>query len=307
MTAAISIGILLILLFWTPAGGYVTTTLLPAAKRDAIPGNGKMIQAYQWMKNELTHEQTVMAAHWTYGIKLNVLARVKTITDSDHYLPNWIHLYFRHVFCAQSEIEALHFLKTHHATHLMLTSIELIPNATENSWVGSDEYLDRHFSIYHLLPQPTAPGTQYVFIPKTEQTPRFTQKATLNRIEVIGTKLENLSITARFEKEEEPVQLPYVAFHGDKRILSTQPIDTERGGLIFLFDKEKALQSSFYIPSTRWNSLAVKLFLRGEHSTAFENVHTVSTYEKRTHPTIQIWKINYPEHVKTHPKYLKTE
>ena len=307
MTAAISTGILLMLLFWRPAGGYVTTTLLPAAKRDAIPGNGKMIQAYQWMKNKLPHDQTVIAAHWTYGIKLNALAHVKTITDSDHYLSHWVHLYFRHVFCAQSEIEALHFLKAHNATHLMITNFELIPNATENSWVGSDEYLDRHFSIYHLLPQPTAPGTQYVFTPKTEQTPHFTQKTTLNRIDVIGTKLEKLSISAKFEKGEEPVQLPYVAFNGDKRILSTQPIDTEKGGLIFLFDKEQTLRSSFYIPKIGWNSLAVRLFIRGEHSTAFENVHTIPTYEKGTHPTIQIWKINYPEHIKVHPKYLVTE
>ncbi len=307
ITVGLTCCILSLLLFWGPAGGYATRTIQAAAKREAIPGRGKLIQAYNWIKSELPHDITVMAAHWTYGIKLNVLANVKTITDSDHYLPHWIHLYFRHVFCAQSEIEALHFLKTHNATHLMINSVELIPNAAENSWVGGDEYLDRLFSLYHLLPQPTAPGTQYAFTQKKEQTPYFTQKTNLNRIDVTGTNLEKLSITAKFEKGKEPVQLPYVAFQGDKRILSTQPIDTERGGLVFLFDKEKTLRSSFYIPQIGWNSLAVKLFMRGEHSTAFENVHTVSTYEKGTHPAIQIWKINYPENIKPHPKYLATE
>ena len=307
ITAAISMGILLMLLFWRPAGGYATATLLPAAKRDAIPGHGKLIQAYQWMENELPYDKTVIAAHWTYGIKLNALARVKTITDSDHYLPHWIHLYFRHVFCAQSETEALHFLKTHNATHFMINSTELVPNAKENSMVGSDEALDRHFSLYHLLPQPTAPGTQYAFTPKTEQTPPFTHKTTLNRIDVIGTELENLSIIATFEKEEEPVQLPYVAFHGEKRIKSKNHRDTDKGGLIFIFDKNKVLRSSFYIPEIGWNSLAVKLFMRGEHSNAFKNVHTVPTYEEGTHPAIQIWKINYPDNIKPHPKYLVTE
>ena len=232
---------------------------------------------------------------------------MKTITDSDHYLPHWIHLYFRHVFCAQSEVEALHFLKTHKATHLMITSVELVPNARENSFVGSDAYLDRHFSLYHLLPQPTAPGTQYSLEPEIKQTSPFTHTTTLNRIDVIGTDLGNLSITARFEKEEDPVQLPYVAFHGDKRILPAQPVDAEKGGLVFLFDKDKVLRSSFYIPEIGWSSLAVKLFMRGEHSNAFENVHTVPTYEKGTHPNIQIWKINYPENIKPHPKYLATE
>ncbi len=109
ITVGLTAGILLLILYWGPAGGYATGTLQAAAKRDAIPGPGKQIQAYQWIKNELPHDTTVMAAHWTYGIKINVLANVKTITDSDHYLPHWVHLYFRHVFCAQSETEALFF------------------------------------------------------------------------------------------------------------------------------------------------------------------------------------------------------
>lgn len=307
ITVGLTCCILSLLLFWGPAGGYATGTIQAAAKREAIPGRGKLIQAYTWIKSELPHDTTVMAAHWTYGIKLNVLANVKTITDSDHYLPHWIHLYFRHVFCAQSETEALFFLKTHDATHLMISSVELVPNAIENSFVGSDEYLDRHFSLYHLQPQPTAPGIQYSLKPDMRQTPPFIHTTTLNKIDVIGTDLKNLSIIATFEKEEEPIQLPYVAFHGDKRISPSQSIDTEKGGLVFLFDKKKALRSSLYIPQIGWNSLAVKLFMRGEHSSAFEKVHTVPTYEKGTHPAIQIWKINYPDNIKPHPKYLVTE
>ena len=134
-----------------------------------------------------------------------------------------------------------------------------------------------------------------------------TYTTTLNRIDVTGTDLENLSITAKFEKEEEPVQLSYVAFHGEKRIKSKNHRDTDKGGLIFIFDKNKVLRSSLYIPHLGWNSLAVKLFMRGEHSNAFENIHTVPTYEESTHPAIQIWKINYPDNIKPHPKYLVTE
>ena len=47
--------------------------------------------------------------------------------------------------------------------------------------------------------------------------------------------------------------------------------------------------------------------MRGEHSDAFEHIHTIPTYEKGTHPAIQIWKINYPDNIKPHPKYLATE
>ena len=307
VTFALTIGVLTLLLFWGPVGGYARGTMQMAASRDAIPGHNNILQTYKWIKNELPNDKTIMAAHWGYGNQLNVHANVKTIIDSDHYLPHWIHLYFRHVYCAQSEREALYFLKTHEATHLMITSVELVPNAIQNSFVGSDEYLDRHFSLYHLLPHPTAPGTQYSFKPDMRQALPFIHTTTLNRIDVIGTELENLSIVATFEKEEKPVKLPYVAFHGDKRISPSQSIDTQKGGLVFLFDKDKVLRSSLYIPQIGWNSLAVKLFMRGEHSTAFENVHTVSTYEKGTHPAIQIWKINYPENIKPHPKYLATE
>ncbi len=188
----------------------------------------------------------------------------------------------------------------------MITSLELVPNARENSFIGSDEYLDRHFAFHQLLPQPTSPGTQYSLEPEIKQTPPFTHTTTLNSIDVIGTGLADLSITARFEKED-PIQLPYVALHGNKRISSDEPKDTKKGGLVFLFDKDKMLRSSFYVPEVGWNSLAIKLFIRGEHSSAFENVHTVPTYGKGTHPDVQIWKINYPEHIKSHPKYLATE
>ncbi len=63
----------------------------------------------------------IVAAHWGYGSQLNVLAGVKTITDQDTYISNWILLYNQYVHNATTESEALAYLKTHGATHLMLT------------------------------------------------------------------------------------------------------------------------------------------------------------------------------------------
>ena len=56
---------------------------------------------------------------------LNVFSRVKTITDPDIYIPNWINLYDRYVKRAKSEHACLEFLKTQSATHLMLTPKDL--------------------------------------------------------------------------------------------------------------------------------------------------------------------------------------
>lgn len=79
----------------------------------------KVAMAMFWLKTKLPRT-AIVAAHWAYGSQLNVLAGVKTITDQDTYLQNWIHLYYKHVIFAESEREALAFLKTHGATHLML-------------------------------------------------------------------------------------------------------------------------------------------------------------------------------------------
>jgi len=138
------------------------------------------------------------------------------------------------------------------------------------------------------------------------QTPPFTHTTPLTRIDVIGTDLENLSILAKFENEENPLPLPYVVFYGEKRILPTKTVNTEKGGLILLFDTDKVLRNSLYVPEIGWNCFAVKLFLRGEHSNAFEEVLTVPKREY-LYPDVQIWKINYPENIKFHPKYLATE
>jgi len=116
--------ILSIILFWIPAGGHATRLLFTTEHlHKAIPGNNKMANAFQWMKAELPRT-AVVAANWSYVRQLNVLAGVKTVVDPDHYIQHWIHLYHRHVNFATSEREALDFLKTHTATHLMLAGEE---------------------------------------------------------------------------------------------------------------------------------------------------------------------------------------
>ncbi len=126
----IKIGITLfclaLLLYWTPTGAHAKRAILVSTQiRTAKPGNSLLAETFRWMKAELP-EPTVVATHWHYGSQLNVLAGVKTIIDQDHYLQYWIDLYERHVYYAANEGEALEYLKTHGATHLMLTPEEPI-------------------------------------------------------------------------------------------------------------------------------------------------------------------------------------
>ena len=121
-TATLTILLFSAVLLWGPQGGghlfraHASATHL----RHTTPGTGALLDAYTWMKAHLS-ERAVVAAEWSYGTQLNVLAGVRTITDPDHYIPYWIHLYHQHVQLAKNEQEAIDFLFTHDVTHLMIT------------------------------------------------------------------------------------------------------------------------------------------------------------------------------------------
>ena len=107
---------------WGPiAGGHVFRSVATAKQsRQAVPGVGRLSDAYTWMKTNLPAD-AVVAAEWSYGTQLNVLGGVRTIVGPDHYLPYWIALYHQHVERAKNEREVLRFLFTHEATHLLVT------------------------------------------------------------------------------------------------------------------------------------------------------------------------------------------
>ena len=113
--------ILLSFMFLPPLGAYATRAIYAATQmRKPTPGNVEITKAFHWIKTQLP-PSSVIAAKWDYGTQLNVFSRVKTITDPDIYIPNWINLYAQYVERAKSERACLEFLKTHSATHLMLT------------------------------------------------------------------------------------------------------------------------------------------------------------------------------------------
>ena len=115
-----AITVLALMLFWSPVGGHARFSLYAATQmRTAIPGYGILNDTFNWMKTHLT--DGVVAAHWRFGSQLNVRASVKTLIDQDHYLPNWVYLYQKHVHHATNEREALEFLKTHQVTHILIT------------------------------------------------------------------------------------------------------------------------------------------------------------------------------------------
>ena len=108
------------ILFFPPLGAHAKRSIYAATRMRKATPTTDVANALHWMKTALPNT-AIVAAHWGYGSQLNVLGGVKTIIDQDTYLQNWILLYNQHIHNATSEREALVYLKTHGATHIMLT------------------------------------------------------------------------------------------------------------------------------------------------------------------------------------------
>ena len=305
-TAIFTVSALIAVLFWTPIGGHAHKSVYAAARmRPPIPGQNSRAETFKWM-NESLPKESVIAANWDHGTQLNILGSVNTVVDSDDFIPHWIHLYYRHVFSAQDAREALAFLKTHKATHLMLTERGVLSRSRNYSSMGSDENSDRQFELYQLTRTETPIGTPYRMRPRGRGTP-------LDYIEIARTTPDTLSITAHFKDDNEVVAegelgetlTKDVTVERTVNIPTSQiSVDIEDGGLVLDFDSETRLNRAYYIPPLGWNSLAVKLFLRGEHTDIFVPVYPT---DDATAKDIKVWEIRYPPDIETDEKYLATE
>jgi hypothetical protein len=302
ITSCLAIIVFIVILFLPTFAGYTNKmTYNTTIRRKPIPTQDSMKQGLEWMKTTLP-QASVVAASWPYGNQLNVLGGVKTITDSDHYIHHWIHFYFRHVFCAQSEREALEFLKTHGTTHLMLTKQELIFNTAGYSTIGSNEDADRKFELVYLA-----------ILPKKADAPqrlanlRKTPFAYLEAIDPNAESYPNF-LTARM-RNSDIARLPYVVFKDKSRhFYEMSGVEKRHGGVILYYethqsDEHQHLNKAYYVSTTGWNSLAVRLYFLGALPDIFVPVYPS---DRDATADVKIWKIHYPPDIQTDPKYLET-
>lgn len=295
LKAGISALMLALILFWTPTGGHANYAILAATQmRSAKPGNTPITEAFEWMRAKLP-ATAVVAARWEYGSQLNVLGNVKTITDQDHFIQYWIHLYYRYVLYTQDERVALEFLKTHGATHIMFTEEEIISDAPVTSLIGSTASIDLQFEFTPLLLMSTE--KKVVGIP-TKQTDFF--KHIFFDIQPQTCTLRAATITLQ---NDETINIPWVVFYDKTRVHSKNTVGVKTGGVIIYFDEHQKFQKGYYVPPIAWNQFATRLFLRGISSSAFLPVYTKG---KKGETDVKIWEIHYPTDIQPNPKYLKT-
>lgn len=279
------------ILFWSPLGGHARFSVAAASKlRGPIPGEGSLKDAYQWLKENT--QDAVVSTIWDYGIQLNIFGGVKNIIDTDHYLPHWVHLYCRHVVCAQTEQEALSFLKTHGATHLFLTRWDTTSRAETLSFIGSNEDDDRVFR-FHQLSQEEENTTE-------TSTPSISEENLLDYIDVAVQTPDKYTLTAQF-KDGTNISRDFIM----PEDTSTQKaIDLENGGILLSFNAARQIENAEYISPIGWNSLAIQLYFRGGYNETFVPVYPGDADNS---DPVRIWEIHYPSDIKTDEKYLATE
>ena len=297
LTTGATCTLLALLLFWAPFGGHAQHLLhIEQHRRTPSPGDTPTAAALNWIKTELSPD-AVIAADWTMGNQLNVIGNVKTIADPDHFLQYWIHLYCRHVYCAQSEKEALEYLKTRKVTHLIITNDEAFYTGDIDALIGSDDTGDRAFKRTLLKILHTDDG-----IPWRLFEPKNTPFAYIETpFDIISPYLNATLLNGDI------IQLPYIAYDPTQQKLSppfTETADNPYGGVLLGYDGSGHLSNAAYLPPNSWNSLLVRLFMREDYSNAFIQVYPI---EPQTNDTIKIWEIHYPHDIEKKDEYLNIE
>lgn len=312
-----------------PIGGYArVSSLIAKGSRPYVSPSWK--KALEWMKDNLPR-YAVVAAYWDYGSHINVLANRATIIDEDHYIPYWIYLFYRHVLYAQTEIEALQFLKTHGATHLIIDD-DCIRRSNMHSYVGSDETLDRYIVPVvllqvsqkdnplniHFVPM-SQPNIDIEIEGRTYAPHEWELKQIILKLESTsyndteGPKIKEANAVVLVEEKEFDLPLKKLFFPKREIIIESGSFP---GGLIVsqIENEQKEdvkIWKALYLPEIGYNALAVKLYLRGIETPHFKLIYSSSNQEN--HPInslpygVKIWEIIYPPDLEPTPAYLETE
>lgn len=104
--------------------------------------NQQWQKAMEWVREE-TPENAVFAHWWDYGYWVQSIGNRATVTDGGNAISFWNYWTGRLVLTGPNEGDALNFLYSHNATHLLIDSTD-IGKYTAFSSIGSDLNYDRY-------------------------------------------------------------------------------------------------------------------------------------------------------------------
>ena len=110
-----------------------------------IPGpyNQQWQKAMQWVREETSVETTVFAHWWDYGYWVQSIGERATVLDGSNSFAYWNYLMGRLVLTGDNQKDALDFLYSHNATHLLIDSTDIGKYGAFSS-IGSDKNYDRY-------------------------------------------------------------------------------------------------------------------------------------------------------------------
>ena len=279
--------------------------------------SGLWSKTLEWIKDK-TPKDATFAAWWDYGYWINALGERATIVDARVYSPDGIPLLAKHAFMAQSEQEALEFLKGLQVTHLLITSMNVSRMLNVISAIGSDNQDNRRTSLplFSLNGRaiPTKNGQILHFTPRTERIVGYRKLQIGDKsydrgnwfikdiyVEV-NTENAPISSTVVIDANNEQLQLPpkevYLKEHKFVAEGKTLP------GIIAILPIRKWY--AIYLDEIALKSLMIQLYVFNKTSDNFELVYPVKPEEQDakeddsfsgllTERSIKIWKIHYPE------------
>ena len=206
--------------------------------------------------------------------------QLPVIIDEDHYLPYWIYLTYRHLFCAQSEEEALGFLKSRGITHIIFSYLDL-KELDMISALGSDERFDR---LFHLIPLTPSKGeTDRETLPLLP----ITSSGKIIKVELS----EGRPRRAYLIEGQRVSPIKYIWYRGAE-IKSSSPSAREA---LILFAR-KVRWRGFLLPEHGYRSLIIQLLLLNRPSPHFKLVYK--------NKEVSIWEVKYPRGITVNPSYL---
>ena len=288
-------------------------------------------RALGWLKRD-TPQSSVVAAWWDYGSFINLLSNRATITDEEQ-LSYWVHLMARDVLFAETDLQALRFLKAHGATHLLITEREL-RNFEGISKLASAQELDRYSFLVQCptareIIQSRQGGTIFVYAPETidefmnEPLPitSETYPAGAWKINKVYLKLEGpngntdglLGILIEVQIEDKTIRLKPEEFYYKGRTYQQAGEDVFPCTLLISAHTDNPLDwEIFCLPPRVRNTLMIRLYLLNQASDYFHPVYPTEIETKQADLEIsdfsaRIWEIHYPDNLLTDPKYLETD
>ncbi|MCD6506349.1 hypothetical protein J7M22_06950, partial [Candidatus Poribacteria bacterium] len=310
-------GFMIALTSFIPVVGAEAQRASRAAKRLHPIASNSLKRALDWMKNHLP-DDAVIAADFNLGSHINTLANKATIVDEDHYIPYWIYLISRHVFCGQTEMEALQFLKTHRASYLMIDQRDF-DDLSRHSALGSDERYDRLSTFVRVVE---------LSLPKADETD-ITLRAVPPLVYLRGlcqSPFEWVKITLKKpgERRRENIKGVYVVSNGNKlppqlvffrgKLIQQVSKGAFPGVLMLYFAKGRPARRrlvGIYFPEKAWKMLLVQLYVMERPNKYFKLVYP-SPSERESRIGLppsgtKIWQILYPKNLKEKPEYLATK